>query len=217
MLQGYAGGAPPQQVEMLFLLRDRAGAMLGMLNDCLSLGAIRNAGANSQAVPVQLLDALSSAAPAGRIRATLKGIELSLDMPADLPPVAAVEEHIVQLLCNLMDNAIKYTDRGGRVTVSLREDAGYVVGSVEDTGIGISPEEMSRVFEEFFRAENAKRVEPYGSGLGLPLVKRVVTQCGGCLEVQSELGVGTKCTFTLPASAAAGSTRARLESVPPAE
>lgn len=202
MLQGYAGGAPPEQVEMLFLLRDRAGAMLDMLNDCLSLGALRNAGAEKQIVPVQLLDALSSAAPAARIKATLKGIELSLHVPAQLPPVAAVQEHMVQLLSNLMDNAIKYTDRGGSVLVSMREDGGYVVGSVEDTGIGIRSEDLSRVFEEFFRAENAKRVEPYGSGLGLPLVKRVVAQYGGCLEVHSELGVGTKFTFTMPTLAA---------------
>jgi signal transduction histidine kinase len=213
LLQGYSGGAPSKQVEMLCLVRDRAGAMLGMLNDCLSLGAIQSTKAEKQVLPLQVEDVLSRVASGMRIKATLKGIDLTLEVPDALPPVGAVEEHIAQLLSNLLDNAIKYTDRGGKVTAILREDCGYVVGTVEDTGIGIPPQDMSRIFEEFFRAENAKRAEPYGSGLGLPLVKRVVELYGGQLQVESELGVGTKFTFILPAFKATGQAEAGASTI----
>jgi len=198
LLQGYAGGAPPEQVEMLFLARDRAGAMLGMLNDCLNLGAMQNGEAKIDPSPVQVVDVLWRVLPEMRIKATLKGVDLSMDVSDSLPPVGAVEEHIAQLLSNLIGNAIKYTDRGGTVTVSLRQDADYVVGIVQDTGIGIPPQDIPHIFEEFFRAENAKQAEPYGSGLGLPIVNRVVRLYGGHIEVQSQLDEGTKFTFALP-------------------
>ena len=109
-----------------------------------------------------------------------------------------------QLLSNLIGNAIKYTDAGGRVTVCLREEGDSVVGTVEDTGIGVAPEDMSHIFDEFYRARNATRVEPYGTGLGLPIVKRVVELYGGSIQVESELGEGTKFTFTFPKFERAG-------------
>ena len=198
LLQGYGGGAPPEQVEILSLVRDRAGAMLGMLNDCLSLGAIRHAKQAKEVLPVQLTDLLSRMLPEMRIKATLKGIDLTLEVADSLPPVGATEEHIAQLLSNLIDNAIKYTDPGGKVVVALRGDQHSVVGTVRDTGIGIAAQDMPRIFKKFFRAENAKQVEPYGSGLGLPIVQRVVKLYGGDIEVQSQLGEGTSFTFTLP-------------------
>ena len=87
---------------------------------------------------------------------------------------------------------------GGRVVVSLTEGDRCVVGTVEDTGIGIAPQDMDHIFDGFFRADNAKEVEPYGTGLGLRLVKCVVEVYGGRIQVESELGRGSKFTFTLP-------------------
>ena len=226
LLQGYVGGAPPEQVEMLSLVRDRAGAMLGMLNDCLNLGAIRQAKQAKQVLPVQLTDLLSRMLPEMRIKATLKGIDLTLEVAESLhlcagadslPPVGATEEHIAQLLSNLIDNAIKYTDPGGKVVVSLRDDQHSVVGTVQDTGIGIAAQDMPRLFEEFFRAENAKQVEPYGSGLGLQIVQRVVKLYGGNIEVQSQLGEGTSFTFTLPVFKPAGGLEAEASIGQPSE
>jgi len=198
LLQGYGGGAPPEQVEMLSLVRDRAGSMLAMLNDCLSLGAIRHAKSAKEVRPVQMAELVWRVAPEMRIKADLKGIDLVLDVTDSLPPVGATEEHMLQLLSNLMDNAIKYTDPAGRVTVCLREDEQCVVGTVQDTGIGIAAQDLPHIFDEFFRAENAKRAEPYGTGLGLSIVKRVAELYGGNLQVQSELGQGTLFTFTIP-------------------
>lgn len=217
LLQGYTGGAPPEQVEMLCLARDRAGAMLALVNDFLHLGALRRAEIDKRVVPVQLVDVLWRVVPEMRIKATLRGVDLQLDIPDSLPPIGATEEHIAQLLSNLIDNAIKYTDPGGRVVVTLREDGGYLVGSVADTGIGIPPEDMSRIFDEFYRAENAKKVEPYGTGLGLPIVKRVVELYSGHLYVESELDKGSKFTFIFPKVEKAGVTGTSMSNVHPGQ
>jgi signal transduction histidine kinase len=84
------------------------------------------------------------------------------------------------------------------VRVTLDEQEGWAIGTVEDTGIGIAPEDQDRIFEEFYRTPQAKEMEPRGTGLGLPLVKRVVERNGGTVEVHSELGQGTRFTFRLP-------------------
>ena len=198
LLQGYTTNAIPVQDEMLRLARDRARAMLALVNDFLSLGGIRQAEVEKEVQPVQLVDVLWRVVPEMRIKATLRGVDLRLDVPDTLPLIGATDEHMARLLSNLIDNAIKYTDPGRRVTIFLKEEGHCVVGEVEDTGIGIAPEDMSRIFEEFYRAKNAREVEPYGTGLGLPVVKRVVKLYGGQLHAESELGKGSKFTFAFP-------------------
>ncbi len=198
LLQGYAGGSYEDQVAMLSLVRDRARAMHAMVNDLLELGDIRQTEKTKKITPVQLADVLWKVVPAMRIKATLKGVDFQLDVPTALSPVGASEEHVEQLLSNLVDNAIKYTGPGGRVTVAVKEDTTSVIGTVQDTGIGIAPEDAERVFEEFYRAPNARAVEPYGTGLGLSVVRRIVELYGGRLEMSSDLGKGTTFVFFLP-------------------
>jgi two-component system phosphate regulon sensor histidine kinase PhoR len=125
-------------------------------------------------------------------------VDLKLNLPDSLPPVEATNEDIEHLLANLVNNAIKYTEPGGQVTVTLEERDGQIVGTVEDTGIGIASEELPRIFDEFYRAESAKG-KAQGTGLGLSIVKRVLDLYGGQIHVESELGKGSKFTFTLPA------------------
>lgn len=199
LLQGYITNAKPVQDEMLRLARDRARAMLALVNDFLNLGGIRQAEIEKKEIrPVQLVDILWRVIPEIRIKATLRGVDLHFDVPDTLPLIGATDEHMEQLLFNLIDNAIKYTDPGGRVAISLREEDHCVIGEVEDTGIGIAEQDMSRIFEEFYRGGNAKEVEPYGTGLGLPVVKRVVELYDGQLHLESELGKGSKFTFSFP-------------------
>lgn len=105
---------------------------------------------------------------------------------------------------NLLNNAIKYTLPGGGVTASLRLEnepqalSRVVVGEVRDTGIGIPAEEQGRLFEEFFRAKNAKALNLRGTGLGLAIVKRIVDGAGGSIRVESQEGKGSTFTFSLP-------------------
>jgi len=198
LLQGYAAVATFVHEEMLRLARDRARALLELVNDLLHLGGIRHAEMEKEAPPVQLVDTLWRVVPEMRIKATLRGVDLRLDVLDSLSPIAGTDEDMEQLLSNLIDNAIKYTDPEGTVTVSLKEEADCVIGEVADTGIGIAPQDVSRIFEEFYRAANAKEVEPYGTGLGLPIVKHVVELYGGQLKVESELRKGSRFIFTFP-------------------
>jgi len=198
LLQGYAGDDPQLQNEMLSLARDRAATMLERVNDFLRLGSVRHAEIERKVRPVQLLDVVDQLVPEKRVQAGWRAVDLRVDVPDSLPAVTATTEDMEHLLSNLINNAIKYTNPGGRVTVSLKEDDGTIVGAVEDTGIGISPDDLPRIFDEFYRSESAKDMDAHGSGLGLSIVKRVVDLYGGQLDVESEVGKGSKFTFVFP-------------------
>lgn len=107
-------------------------------------------------------------------------------------------DRLKQLLLILVDNGIKYTPPGGRVRLSLRRQDGEAVFLVEDTGVGISPEELSRVFERFYRADTARSRDPGGTGLGLPIARWIAGQHGGTVRLESNQGSGTTATVTLP-------------------
>lgn len=203
LLQGYAANDPTLQGEMLSLARERAATMLERVNDFLRLGAVRHAEIERKVEPVPLLDVLRRLAPEKRIQARWRAVDLHLDVPDSLPSVTATYEDMEHLLSNLINNAIKYTSPGGKVTVSLKEQDGSVVGAVEDTGIGISPEDLPRIFDEFYRAESAKDMDAHGTGLGLAIVKQVADLYGGRLHVESEPGRGSKFTFIFPTAAVA--------------
>jgi len=198
LLQGYATTNIELQNDMLQLARDRADAMLARVNDFLRLGALRHAEIERQVRPVRLQDVVRSLAPEARVRARWRAVDVDVQVPDSLPPVMATYEDMEHLLSNLINNAIKYTEPGSRVTVTLKEDDGSVVGLVEDTGIGIPKDELTRIFEEFYRGEAAKDMDAYGSGLGLSIVKRIVDLYGGRIDVQSELGKGSTFRFVFP-------------------
>jgi len=103
-----------------------------------------------------------------------------------------------QVFYNLIDNAIKYTPEGGVVEVRLSRQDGVAAVSVRDTGIGISPEHLPRVFDRFYRVDEARTRAEGGTGLGLSIVKSIVTAHGGTVELVSTPGQGTTCTVVLP-------------------
>jgi coenzyme F420 hydrogenase subunit beta len=200
LVQGYAQGDPALQDEMISLARDRAATMLERVDDFLRLGSVRHSEIERKIQPVQLVDVLQRLVPEKRVQARWRAVDLHLDVPDSLPLVTATYADMEHLLSNLINNAIKYTSPGGKVTISFKEQNGSVVGAVEDTGIGISPEDLPRIFDEFYRAERAKDMA-HGTGLGLAIVKQVVDLYGGQLHVESEPGQGSKFTFTFPVGA----------------
>ena len=121
----------------------------------------------------------------------------------DRPILAGTQEHIQALWAHLLSNAIRYTPPGGRITVSLREDSRErkIIGTVADTGIGISAEEIPRVFEEFYRTKEAKAMQETGTGLGLTIVQQIVSLYGGTVEIDSTAGQGSSFRFILSPSA----------------
>jgi signal transduction histidine kinase len=112
--------------------------------------------------------------------------------------VSAIPEDLDRLFNNLISNAVKYTQPGGTATVTLSLNGEEAQIMVEDTGIGIPEDAMQHLFEEFYRAPNAKEMEREGTGLGLTIVKDIVTRFNGQIAVRSQPGQGTSFTVTLP-------------------
>jgi two-component system phosphate regulon sensor histidine kinase PhoR len=131
-------------------------------------------------------------------RAESGGVTLEAALPADLPMVRADRDRLAQILINLVDNAVKYTPAGGRVTVSADHAPPDVVEiAVRDTGVGIPAADLPRITERFYRVDKARSRELGGTGLGLAIVKHLVIAHGGELRIESELDKGTTVRFTL--------------------
>jgi signal transduction histidine kinase len=139
---------------------------------------------------------LQSAADSVRPRADDKGVEIVLEIPPDLPAISVDAARLGHALHNLLDNALTYTDRGGKITLAAQADSDYVTLSIADTGIGIPPEHLPHVFEKFFRVPGQSRGS--GTGLGLAIVHEIVTAHGGTITCNSQPGTGTTFWVRLP-------------------
>jgi signal transduction histidine kinase len=132
-----------------------------------------------------------------RERASKNGVALAADIEPEVQVISGDERRIRQILFNLLSNAVKFTPAGGRVDVSAARVDGEIQLAVADTGPGIAPEDLDRIFEEFQQTDvGAKHHE--GTGLGLALSKRLVELHGGRIWVESEVGGGSRFVFTLP-------------------
>lgn len=136
-----------------------------------------------------------------------RGVVVESEVPIDLPPVDADRERVHQVLFNLVDNAVRFTPSGGAVTVSAQRHNGSVEVRVADTGSGIPPEHLPRLFERFYRADPARSREDGGTGIGLAIARSVVEAHGGHIRAESELGAGSVFTFDLPVALAAKNRR----------
>jgi signal transduction histidine kinase len=126
------------------------------------------------------------------------GVIMQARIAPDLPLVLVDEERMVQVLGNLVSNALRYTPNGGQITLEARLGEGLVLLSVQDTGIGITSEDLSRIFERFYRADQSRRQGEGESGLGLSIARSIIEAHGGTIAVESEMGRGTKFTIALP-------------------
>ncbi len=197
---GYAGELTPLQQDMLYRALHRADFLQTLIDDLLDLAAgktgLRVAPA---AKPVDLTAIVAQITDRYRVPAEEKQLTLTLE-GADSPlHVRATEEEMDRVFNNLISNAIKYTPAGGRVTITLKRTGDNVQVEITDTGIGIPEDALPHLFEEFYRAPNAKAQVKEGTGLGLVVAKEIVTRYGGRIGVASTLGKGTTFTVTLPA------------------
>ncbi len=211
-------------LEVIHRQSDRLGRLL---NDLLDLSNIELERAPLSIRPVSLADVTRQAAAMLLPQAERKSIHLVTAVPAEMPAVMADRDRLVQILVNLIDNAVKYTPEGGKVTVIAERASGtssppasssqlvlpptdqsvpapgdFVDIAVMDTGIGIPRKDLPRITERFYRVDKARSRELGGTGLGLAIVKHLVQAHGGSLTIESELGKGTDVRFTLPAASA---------------
>ena len=131
-------------------------------------------------------------------RISEKDIEVVIREEDDLPEVRGDPEALQRMILNVLNNAVKYNSVGGRVTVELRRESSEIVLEVADSGLGIPPESLSRVFERFYRVDKARSRAEGGTGLGLAIVKHTAQIHGGQVDVESRIGRGSTFRIHLP-------------------
>jgi two-component system sensor histidine kinase/response regulator len=190
---------PEEQPVMLERAEQRAGELLTTLDDLLTLAYLKEGVGLTKAETVSVADVLEEVLTTLRGQADRQGVTVAVEV-TDRPHVTANPDYIKSLWTNLLSNAIRYTPEGGQVAISLRVDREQeqVIGTVSDTGIGVVAEDITRIFEDFYRTEEAKAMQETGTGLGLPIVQQVVEKYGGIVEVESVVGQGSTFRFTLP-------------------
>ena len=171
--------------------------LLSLINDILDLSKIEAGRMELELTDFDLPTALDNALTLVRERAGRRSIALQSAVDPRLGQVRADERKVRQVVLNLLSNAIKFTPEGGRIDVGAVPKDGFVEVSVSDTGVGIAPEDQEAVFEEFRQVGTAER-KAEGTGLGLTLCRKFIELHGGRIWVQSQVGVGSTFTFTIP-------------------
>lgn len=186
---------PPVTERFLAEVEGEVDRLSAMVNDLLDLSRIESGLDPNKLALVDLANIANDVYESFRVRAERAEIDLSASIPQGLPPIVGNEDQLRRLLYNLVDNAIKYTSRTGKVEISLSraEDTGKLVLKVSDTGYGIAPAHLPHVFDRFYRVEATRpRYGPsHGSGLGLSIARSITEAHDGKIGVTSQLGQGT--------------------------
>src|SRR5262249_18014775 len=172
--------------------------LLSLINEILDLSKVEAGRMELEVAPFDLPLALDNARTFVRERAAKHGINLDVTIEERLSDFVGDERKIKQILLNLLSNAVKFTPEGGRIGINARQADDSVEISVSDTGIGISPVDQAKIFEEFRQVGSNYAHKMEGTGLGLTLAKKFVELHGGRIWVESEVGKGSTFSFTLP-------------------
>ncbi|AEV85951.1 histidine kinase [Actinoplanes sp. SE50] len=197
-LEGLADGVIEPTPELFASLHEETLLQRRILDDLQMLALAEAGDLAYHPEPLDLTELAETSVTAHRANAANAGLELILDAPEPVL-VTADPDRIRQVLGNLLSNAIRYTDAGGRVEVGVSRDPLTAILTVADTGVGMTAAEVSRVFDRFWRADPARQRTTGGSGLGLTIARRIVDDHGGNISAASEPGLGTTFTVRLPA------------------
>ena len=187
-------------------MRDRIGKievetghLVQMVSELLDLSRIESGGSIAAVDQLDVGQIASESIERLRLFADRQGVTLRVERHAPLPPVQGDEERIGQVFVNLLHNAVKFSPDGGDVTVTIHTEAGRVVTSIADHGVGIPRAAQARIFERFYKVDRARvRGETGGTGLGLAIARHIVEQHGGTIWVESTEGSGSTFSFGLP-------------------
>jgi signal transduction histidine kinase len=206
---GSAPGSPPdpkldravrQIGENLAIMVAEGDRLTAMINDVLDLEKIEAGRMEFRREPVRIEEVVDQATAAVAALFETTGLDLRREIAADLPVVIGDHHRLIQVVINLLSNAVKFTPSGSVSVGVSRVASGGVVVSVADTGTGIPPEDQERVFEQFAQSGDTLTDKPRGTGLGLPICRQIVEAHGGHLWLESEVGVGSTFSFSLPAA-----------------
>lgn len=215
---------PEQRRTFSRILYDQAQRLLELVNDIMDLSRLEGGAARLNLTPTSLNSIVDTSVQALETLAVRKGIRLAQELAGDIPVIPVDASKLRQVIVNLLNNAIKFTESGGTITIATRTWDGSVVVEVSDSGIGIPARDLTRIFDLFARSDVAVNRHYEGLGLGLHLVKRLVELHGGRVWVESTPGKGSRFSFSLPmaqalpapsaASIAAEDSEAGADAVP---
>jgi len=198
ILDGLAGETTEKQRHLLTRAKERSKGLLNLIADLLEISKIDAGVAMQRREPLQIEEVVRKVVELMEGEAQAKRISLTAQFDSSLSPVLGDKDNLEGVFTNLVSNAIKYTPGGGKVMIEVRPDGDYVKTAVKDTGIGISKEDLPRIFDKFARVKSEKTRGIVGTGLGLSIVKGIVEAHLGSISVESEEGTGTIVTVLLP-------------------
>jgi len=198
VLSGEGGGDDRQRHEWLLRAKERARSLLALVNDLLEINKIEAGKVAQKMEAVDVAKVIAKTIEFLKPEADKKLITFKTKWPDPVPSVRADVQDMEKLFTNLISNAIKYNVDHGTITVTATADDHFVCVHIADTGIGISPADLPRIFDDFFRVENQKTSKISGTGLGLTIAKKVVDSHFGHLEVESQPEKGSTFTVSLP-------------------
>jgi len=187
-----------RRVEYAQLINDQGRHLLSVVNGILDMSKIETGNFEITPEPFSPRQVIDDCCGLLALKARESEIELVTALAGDLPDIVADKRALNQIMLNLVSNAIKFTERGGRITVSARHEAGLFAVTVADTGVGIDSEDMARIGDPFFQARSSYDRRHDGTGLGLSIVKGLVALHGGDIAIASLIGEGTSITIRLP-------------------
>lgn len=205
-IQGYisflmtekSGAINRAQRECLQISGESADLLNRLIEDLLDLSKIESGAFKVNLTAVNMANIIDKAVLARQLFADKQGVTLENNMPGGLPAIQADEERIFQVITNILENSIKFSQKGGKVaiTASIRTD-GKVLFCISDTGIGIPPDKIDKVFDKFYQVDSSRKRKYGGCGLGLAISKSIIGMHNGMIWVESDVGVGSKFFFEL--------------------
>ena len=196
--EGFAGEVTDKQKEIIQKADGYIDSLVQLINDWLDMSRVEAGRVRDKSEPVSLAAVLSETLGVLKPQAEAKKVVLELNSADNLPQLNGDPKCLKEAFLNLVSNGINYNREGGTVTITVREQGDDLIVKVSDTGIGISQENLPFIFDEFFRIKSKETQHITGTGLGLPIAKRIIEAHNGCVKVVSELGRGTTFSIFLP-------------------
>ncbi len=195
-------GLTQQQKHLIERARIRLDGLKDFMRDLQNLSTLDSGEIQAHFEDVDIVEMIASITEENADLASANAHSLSFEPGEDVPLIRGIDRLLREAIVNLVTNAIKYTPQGGEITVRANSDGALVRIEVQDNGIGISQEDLMKLFDEFVRIERTDTPlgEVEGTGLGLSIVRRIIESHGGTVDVKSEVDVGSKFTITLPAA-----------------
>jgi signal transduction histidine kinase len=199
LADGIYGQVNDQQKKTLEAVSDQVDRLTRLVHRLLDISRFEAGGGRLELRRINVRDFLEELTSGFRVLAFQNGIDFHVDVAGDTPVnIEGDADRLNEVLGNLLSNAFKFTERGGRITLSACRDGTGVEVEVADTGVGIPPDKLPKIFEKFYQVENPAQPRSAGSGLGLAIAREIVEAHGGTIGAESAVGEGTRFRVTLP-------------------